>query len=294
MAMRVAGFLILIVLLISPLISRAQTVDENDNRIMSQVRFVGLDDNKSEGLLTVSQAYKVVRESGLKISESGVYDSAGVEKAVADLKQWLEQKGYSNAKIEVLQNPSPKNEKFLTFAIEIGAKERVAEIRFTGNKVFSDDELLATLKNCYKDLWETYDANFYDYCLRAKTRELATSKGYLKAEFGEPKVERTPAGFVLTIGVKEGNRYRFGKISIEGAKTFSSVELLEMFGQKSGEVADGKALRDFLFVRLKKLYADRGFLQYEFDVEPEYIEPSDKDLDGTVNLKIVLNEGTNK
>jgi outer membrane protein assembly factor BamA len=86
----------------------------------------------------------------------------------------------------------------------------------------------------------------------------------------------------------EGIRYRIGEIKIEGADAIPEKEIL---GQKTGDIADGRALQDCVYEKLKRAYEDKGYVQYNAEFEPEFIPPAAEGQDVTVNISITIDEG---
>lgn len=80
-------------------------------------------------------------------------------------------------------------------------------------------------------------------------------------------------------------------MKIEGTKSFSYKEILEMFGHKAGDIADGRDLQDFVYERLKREYGEKGHVLYNAEFEPEFVEPLAEGVDGSVNLHITIEEG---
>jgi hypothetical protein len=63
-----------------------------------------------------------------------------------------------------------------------------------------------------------------------------------------------------------------------------------MFGQKSEDVANGENLQNFVYEKLKKEYANRGYVNYNADFDLKYIEPQTEGLDGRINIDIHIEE----
>jgi outer membrane protein insertion porin family len=176
---------------------------------------------------------------------------------------------------------------------KLNASENKIVVEFEGNKVFPSERLLKKLNLClakYADSPDEYRANEFEYCLR-NVQSFLRSQGYLRSVVGEPKVQKTENGLKITVPIEEGALYRLGNIKLEGAKVFSPEQLLEKLNLKTGEVADGEAIGEWLSVKMKKAYADKGYIQSDFDVEPEFKIIPKKVNEGLVNLKIVLSEG---
>lgn len=49
-------------------------------------------------------------------------------------------------------------------------------------------------------------------------------------------------------------------------------------------------MTDFIYEKLKSLYADKGYILYNADFDPEFIEPQAEGLDGIVNLAVTIDE----
>jgi outer membrane protein insertion porin family len=117
------------------------------------------------------------------------------------------------------------------------------------------------------------------------------SQGYLNAKIGKPKEQNDERSFNLIVPIEEGLRYRLGSINIQGAKVFPSEQLIEKLNLKTGNIADGQELFQWLFERVKKLYEDNGYIQNNFELEPRFKLDGEKLIEGTVDLEIVVDEG---
>jgi outer membrane protein insertion porin family len=115
-------------------------------------------------------------------------------------------------------------------------------------------------------------------------------KGYLRVVVGEPKKQETERGSKIILPIEEGALYRLSKVEIEGSTVFSQKQLLEMLKLKVGDIANGAAIREWLYERgVKSAYADKGYIHYECDVEPDFKIISESE--GLVDLKVTIYEG---
>lgn len=174
-------------------------------------------------------------------------------------------------------------------------EQPIAGIEFEGNVTFSTQELTAVLEDCLKGDSSTqlmYREPLFEYCVRFTLTNHMRSKGYLKSRIREPEKHETIEGLKLTLRVEEGGRYRIGNVRIDGSKVFTHEQIAEMLETKSGDVADGSRLFKGLEARLKEEYSDRGYLQYDYDVEPTFGEFLDSSGDGIVDFVITITEGT--
>ncbi len=163
-------------------------------------------------------------------------------------------------------------------------------VEFEGNRLFTSERLRGLVHECYgKDAME-FEPERLDYCLRTHVLGFVRRSGYLRAELGKTRAEQTGAGETLTVPIDEKELYRLGRVKLEGAEFFTPARLREMLPLKSGDIADGVAVVRWLSEHLKKLYADEGFIQYEFDVEPEFSLDTDTG-EGVADLSVTINEG---
>ena len=163
---------------------------------------------------------------------------------------------------------------------------------FDGNKAFSQEELRNAADECFRKLPNSRhnEPNVLEYCLR-RVKFYLNSKGYLQAVVSPPREDNIEGARILVIPIEEGLRYRLGEIRITGSKVFSPAQLIEMSPLKSGDIVDGDALADWLFERVKKAYANLGYIQYAGEPEPHFRETSDESSEGVVDFTVTIDEG---
>ncbi|HEX8250000.1 MAG TPA: POTRA domain-containing protein [Pyrinomonadaceae bacterium] len=272
---------------------QAQLFKEGET-IIAEVQFDGLDSgdygNPVAKPLYESDLRMLLRENRILIFNEAKYNSGEVEKAIKTLKEWTWRKGYINAEVVALGEKLKDNRMRLVFSVNRGSRKQVSEIRFAGNNSLTNDELVESMKNCLND-WETFDRRRYEYCAQRYARELMFEKGFFQAKIVGITPQFVSENLIVQIEVREGSRHRLGEIKIEGAKVFSPKEILEMLGQKTGDIANGRALREFCFEKLKKSYLNKGYIFYDCDIDPKFVEPKASGEDATVDILITIDEG---
>ncbi len=270
---------------------------EDGKTIVAEVIFTGLDtnytqsDEEEESLLTENKLFRHLREQRATITVNEEFYGYKVAKTVRAIREWLASNGYDKAEVIAYGEKLTKNEMKLIFSIKRGSLARVSEMVFEGNLNLTNEELVADFKQCRKIDWEIFDSRKYDYIARKCSLYFMFSKGYFKAKIQNINRRLVDDGYVVTIKVQEGVRYRIGEIKIEGAKAFTKKEILEIFGQKEGDVVNGEKLQNFVYEKLKSVYADKGYILYNAEWESEFIEPQVEGLDGIVNFDITIDEG---
>lgn len=211
---------------------------EDGKTIVAEIVFTGLDINytqsekEEEKLLTESKLLRILREQRATIIANEGFYGYKIAKAVKAIREWLASNGYDKAEVTAFGEKLPKNQMKLIFSIDRGRLARVSEIVFEGNANLTNDELVTHLKQCAGDNLEIFNQRRYDYYLRKCSLRYIQSKGYFKGELEGVTRELTDNGYVVTVKVKEGSRYRIGEIKISGVKAFTEKEIREMLGQK--------------------------------------------------------------
>ena len=163
---------------------------------------------------------------------------------------------------------------------------------FEGSKVFSKQELLEVANKCLAEFSKSRDEDsdiVLDSCLHS-VRVSLFAKGYLGAELGKPRQERTENGLKTIVSVNEGALYRLGEVEISGSKLFSPLQIREMMGLKTGDIASGDTLVVGLVERVKKAYSNFGYIQYTAEVLPKF-HLKDGAQEGVVDFTVNIDEG---
>jgi outer membrane protein insertion porin family len=266
-----------------------------------------------------SDILKAFREQRVGISKEAIYDPVKSRAAVRVIRELLASKGYPNAKVEIKEEEISATSIGLTFTVDQGPRSRIIEIDFTGNEHFKDGELVGALElvketgliSRFKGQ-DILDLRKLEYDLDRNVRSYMWSKGYFQARIGEPEVvglgiKRTDFLPLITlpipllsskddtlkivIPVTEGRLYRVGELKVEGNSIFSEQQILGFIGLKTGEVANGKRLRDAIYEDLKTAYGSQGFVNYEAEPETNFKDNPSNPNEGIVDITIRIDEG---
>jgi outer membrane protein insertion porin family len=275
-------------------------------------------DLQFKGLKSVGEAdvLKAFREQRVGVTKESVYDPVKINNAKRVLKELLSEHGHPNAVINANTEEVSQTSVALTFDIDEGERVRVVEIDFEGNQHFSDGELRGALK-LVKEAGlisrfrgeDILHLDKLEYDLHQNVRGYMASKGYLEARTGEPRVEglgpkRTgfpilplpiissvDEGLRVTVPVSEGKLYRLGQIKIEGNSIYSEEVIRQVIGLRSGEVANGQRITKALSEDLEKLYGRSGFIQYSYEVTPEFKPNPQTPAEGIADFTVTITEG---
>jgi outer membrane protein insertion porin family len=271
-----------------------------------------------KGLKSIAEAdvLKAFREQHVGVSKEATFDGVKVNNAKRVIKELLSEHGHPNATVADNVEEISQTSVALTFNVDEGERVRVVEIDFEGNQHFSDGELRGAMK-LVKEAGlltrfrgqDILHLDKLDYDLHKNVVDYMRSKGYLEARTGEPKVEglgpkrtgfpilplpiisSTDEGLRVTIPVVEGKLYKLGNIKIEGNSIYSEEVIRQVIGLRSGDVANGSRIVKALSEDLKNLYGRSGFIEYEYDVAPEFKPDPQKPDQGIADFTITITEG---
>ena len=215
------------------------------------------------------------------------------------IEEMYGEKGYRFATANYTVTEVAPNEKKVVFTVDEGDRVRISEIEFEGNTVFADSRLRLAMTNTKESAFisrvtkkDLYDPAKLQEDLD-KVRDLYRSVGYKNVVMGDPKVEvRTvelkervakdqKRRMFITIPVEEGERWRFGQVSIEGNKVYPERALLRAFEHKATGWLRSKVVDDAV-KDITDAYHNTGYIFAR--VEPELIERPDRVADLVIHI----------
>ena len=168
------------------------------------------------------------------------------------------------------------------------------QLHIEGNKVFATQEIVSVINRCLSaNLQARHDVTTGDlsFCVR-KVKRFLDNEGYLASTVSSlPGTRQTENGLNATVTINEGMRYRLGGVEIQGPKVFSSVELINMLTIKSGDIARGDVIQSWLEGKVRRAYADQGYVQMICITKPLFKSNGFGVQEGIVDLHIDVDEG---
>lgn len=179
----------------------------------------------------------------MRIKPRALLDKSKVQLEVQRVLAFYRQKGHFNAQVTPKIIQRPQNRVDIIFEIDEGVAAKVRKINFVGNKKFSDDSLKHILSTKEKKWWRFFsNDDFYDpdrlESDRDNLRKFYLSKGYADFKVISAVAELTPSkdGFIITISVEEGERYKFGNIVVKSEiPSLNIAELEKKVESKKGD-----------------------------------------------------------
>lgn len=206
-----------------------------------------------------------------------VYTLNKVQSDAERLQEVYKRNGRFGATVEPKIIKKDQNRVDVVFEIDEGAKTTIKRINFIGNKNFSDDDLRAAMVS-KESAWyrffsstDTYDPDRLNYD-KEMLRRFYLQRGYVDFEIKNAVAELTPnkEGFIITMDVAEGKRYKFTepaiKVTIPEYKK-ETKSLMKLVDFKKGEWFNSDKVEKTIS-NLNDAFADKG---YAFvDTAPEF------------------------
>lgn len=190
-----------------------------------------------------------------------------LEEGLSNLKEYLENKGYSEADIGIHETLDDSGIRVFRYLIVPSRRFTISFVRFRGNRALTDRELLASVEIQPTAFLQSmgYSVTQLDADVDS-LKDLYATRGYLEAEV-IPLIEPVKGTTKLSITYlcSEGELSRARSLSIHGNKAISTEALLARIG-----LAPGGPYSPFLAERerqtLLSAYNDLGYLQAQVTV----------------------------
>lgn len=268
---------------------------------------------------------RMVRITGLEsVSEDDVLEEAGLEqdaplsrdglkKAQAFIREELRRQGVPYARIEERTQPVPGDDGRVDVVLDVeeGQRVTIAEVVFTGNEHFSDDDLRGAMSTRPEGFLWFRSGNYDDIDFRDDLEASLPSR-YEQAGFMDFEVLRdtlivdpSSGKARIEVEVSEGRQYRLGELVVDGNNAFDDERLRAHFTDDSGGLLSVLGFGDdqsrglggiFDLVafndaaeQIRQRYYDEGYLFAQ--VEPYWERAGDRDGVPTVRAVWRILEG---
>lgn len=254
-----------------------------------------------EGLKRISRTdinEKIISES-IRVREGDSMSLGELHRLKAAIEELYAEKGFRLAEANYTIEEASRSDRRVVYTIDEGDKVRVGEIDFEGNTVFKDMRLRWAMgdtkesnlitKIMKKDIYNPASLN-EDL---DSVRTLYLKAGYKNVVLGNPKIEVKPVKggesaaddvkrrLFITIPIEEGDRWRLGEITIEGAERFPAEVLQRQFEKPKGGWLRSKVIDDGLET-IRELYSNTGHLFAQ--IEPEIVEREEQVADVIIHV----------
>lgn len=232
----------------------------NERPTINEVRFKGVEELSD---IEISEI--------ISVKEGDVLQLDKLEKTVKVIKKKYEDEGFFNAviKYQVEKVKDEENIVDVVYIIDEGEEIKVEKISILGTRKILSEDLLDIMET-KEDEWFSDGTFKQDIYEQDKGKVIAYYKenGYLDADIVEDKVEyewKDPEemeerAIFITLKVIEGEKYYFGKYSVQGNKVIKTDVFHDSFEQRQ----TGNIFNDTLFQKDRHMisfrYATKGYI----------------------------------
>jgi outer membrane protein insertion porin family len=282
---------------------------QKQDRLLAQVSSASLAYHPERN--TVDYVFKVdrgpvvqVAAEGFKLSqrvlkrlvpiyEEGAVDDDLLNEGRRSVQNHLQTLGYFEAKVSVSQHNGPDGKSLqVVYAIDPGERHKLAAIRISGNRFFSDDLIRSRMQDQpagrlfshgrYSEVFLEQDVH--------SIQDLYRASGYRQAEITSKlltKYQNDPSLLAIEIAIKEGPQTRVAWVRFEGSYTLPQEQLPKIQTEER-QGFDESSLADDRDTILGT-YFDNGFPNATVDVA--YVPVSSEDNFPRVGVTFTIHEG---
>ncbi|MBW4330898.1 outer membrane protein assembly factor BamA [Stakelama sp. CBK3Z-3] len=228
----------------------------------------------------------------IKLAPRQIFTRTAVRADVARIIELYRRQGRFGATVDPQMVSLDQNRVDVIFEIHEGGKSKVRAINIIGNEKFSDSELrsqMATKQSKWFRVFSSntsYDQDRLSYD-QQKLRQFYLTQGYADFRVTSAVAELTPdkEDFIITYVVEEGDRYKFGPVTVHsGIRDFDEKKLQKFLPMKEGDWYNAKMVED----TVDQLTQTAGTFGYAFaDVRPEFTPNRD---DHTMAVEFNINQ----
>ena len=220
-----------------------------------------------------SKAKELIKEAELKIGAM-VTDNLIVTTKNYFTKKYTD-KGYLKTKVtlDIKNDTTDLNTVNMGVFIDKGARIKIKDILFTGNKAISGKKLRKTMKNTKEKLigrfWKASKYIEEDYLEDLESiLDKYSRLGYRDARILSEGISWNEDNTInINIELEEGKQYRFADIIFVGNKEYTNEQLMSVLRIDKGDVYNGAVLKERVkgdgsptSEDLSTMYQDSGFL----------------------------------
>ncbi|MCL1785566.1 MAG: outer membrane protein assembly factor BamA [Alphaproteobacteria bacterium] len=211
----------------------------------------------------------------IRLRERSAYDESAIGADVQRMLTVYQRKGFFGTKIEPKRIELDGGRVNIVYEITEGHPTRIKDIKFTGNKKFSSRTLRSEVLS-REYAWWKFMASFDNYDEdRIQYDQQLLRQFYLRNGFVDFQIKSANGVFSpdrkyfsVTFDIHEGNRYKFGKMSVENP--FPDVDdkkLMDLIKMDPGDYYNID-LVDGTISALRNAVAEQGYAFINIDVIP--------------------------
>jgi outer membrane protein insertion porin family len=217
------------------------------------------------------------------VFEEGTVDVDLLNEGTFNMKDYLQQQGFFDAKVRVKVDQPGSNAQTVVYTVDLGIKHKVEAVNIQGNKYFSTDLLKQGLKTQKADAYQRA-GHFSNELVKSDVSSIQSiyrGNGFSDAKVtstvtdtGEASGKDKVAAISVTFKIEEGSQRKFGNVTLSGMNDVRKKTLENLLQAEPGQPFSLITLsgdRDAVL----SYYLSNGFDQAKVEVV-QNIEAQDK------------------
>ena len=215
-------------------------ISEGRPGLVKNIRLHGFSSDE-ETALEDQMALKTYNFITSWLTGTGIYRDEALEQDKVTIINYLQNKGYADAKVDIALSEDPVSGKLLIdITAEKGSLYHVGEVHVSGNVLFNSDEIL---KKAGVAPGDVYSPEKVRDAVQA-IKDLYGHKGYIEANVqSETALKENDPAFDVDFTVEEGGQYKIGLIHIFGNTATQNNVILRESLLVPGETFDSRKLK---------------------------------------------------
>jgi outer membrane protein insertion porin family len=232
-----------------------------------------------------------IREKiGLK--RGAAFNDHLIQESKEEIIKLYREKGYFFADANIDAQPNQENLVNITIRLKEGEKVKIEKVRLSGNKAFSDKDILKEMET-QEETWYSFldESGVYQKDILKldlfRIEGFYHDRGYLRVKVLEPRIDinQRAKEIHITIPIEEGPEFRVKSLEIKGDDTVSPDEIQKNLLTKVGEIYNVSQLRQDILT-ITDLYSQKGFAYADANPVSNL-----NDQDRTVELSVEVDKG---
>ena len=234
----------------------------------------------------------------VKLVAGRALDRAAEERGRASIDSLYRAQGYYSATTKLNEIIEADGKLLVVYEITEGNRVAISQVDVSGNEKFSDEDLVHHMSTKPEGFfwWQkgSYDDEKVERDLREKLPAWYGSHGYIDFQVTGDSIEvdSTTGKATLHLDVDEGQRYKVGRLEIDGNRRFSSEELLQFYPFNDGppgSVEFNSVDWEGATESIRTLYGNNGYIYAQ--VVPEESRRTGSDGKAYIDLTWNIREG---
>ena len=238
----------------------------------------------------------------ISLKENNIFSTSKLKKDIESIKELYKQSGYYSANVNPEIFKIESNQINLILNINKGDISQIINIYFTGNKYFTNSQLLEVISSAEYGWWKFFSSTSlseqkieYDKILLV---DFYRSKGFYDAQVETAFAEKSKNSqdFTLTFSINSGKKYKFNKFEIQDSNKVYKQDDIKEINIFSNNILKNQTYSTTIILKLNKkidsFLEQKKYSNYEINLKE--IKQSNELIDVVLELneqkKVFINK----